>query len=102
MTRGSGGREVREEITRYGDRWSVTEWPSTDQFQENTRGENARSNRAPISHRVHGHRGFVLHAFKLGLRFPARALRTDLAYPEKEELLAGRIVHESGLRELVN
>jgi len=25
VTRGSGGREIREEITRYDDRWSVTE-----------------------------------------------------------------------------
>ena len=73
-TRGSGGRIIMEEIPRYGDRW-----PPTDQFQDEHPGENARSNRAPISHRVHGHRGFVLHAVKLGLRFPARALRMDLA-----------------------
>jgi len=78
-TRGSGGRVITEEIPRYGDRWSVTEWPPTDQFQDKHPGENARSNRAPISHRVHGHRGFVLHAVKLGLRLPARALRMDLA-----------------------
>ena len=34
VTRGSGGREIREEITRYGDWWSVTEWTPTDQFQD--------------------------------------------------------------------
>ena len=28
----SGGREVRGQITQNGDRWSVTEWPPTDQF----------------------------------------------------------------------
>ena len=74
VTRGSGGRVLMEEITRYGYRWSVTQWPPADQSKINTTGENARSNRAPISHR-----GFVLHAVKLGLRFPARALRKDLA-----------------------
>ena len=68
-----------EEIPRYGDRWSVTERPPTDQFQDKHPGENARSNRVPISHRMHDHRGFVLHTVKLGLRFPARALRMDLA-----------------------
>jgi len=85
VTRGSGGREIREEITRYGDRWSVIEWPPTDQFQDKPRGENARSNRAPISHR-----GFVLHAVKLGLRFPARALRMDLAWSYLRERRAPR------------
>jgi len=34
MTRGPGGREIREEITQNGDRWSVTEWPPTNQFQD--------------------------------------------------------------------
>ena len=90
VTRGSGGREIREEITRYGCRWSVTEWPPTDQFQDKHPGENARSNRAPISHRVHGHQGFVLHAVKLGLRFPARALRMDLAWSYLRERRAPR------------
>ena len=90
VTRGLGGREIREEITRFCDRWSVTEWPPTDQFQDKYPGENARSNRAPISHRVHGHRGFVLHAIKLGLRFPARALRMDLAWSYLRERRAPR------------
>ena len=75
----SGGREVRGQITQYGDRWSVTKWPPTDQFPDERLGAEREKQRAPISHRVHGHRGLVLHAVKLGLRFPARALRMDLA-----------------------
>ena len=35
----SGGREIREEITQNGDRWSVNEWPPADQFQDKHLGE---------------------------------------------------------------
>ena len=84
-TNRSGGREVRGQITQSGDRRSVTKWPPTDQFPDERLGQNARSNRALISHRVQCHRGLVLHAVKLGLRFPARALRTDLAWAHLRE-----------------
>jgi len=103
-TRGSGGREIREEITRYGDRWSVTEWPPIDQFQGKHPGENARSNRAPISHRVHCRRGSCYTQ----LNWDSDSQRERYAWTshdhtsEKEELLVGIVVHESGLRESVN
>ena len=30
----SGGREVGEQIIQNGDRWSVAKWPPTDQFSD--------------------------------------------------------------------
>ena len=61
-----------------------TECPPTDQFPDEHLGaerekqESTDQSSGYMVIGVHGHRGLVLHAVKLGLWFPARALRMDL------------------------
>ena len=43
VTRGPGDREIREEITQNGDRWSITKRPPTDQVAEKSGDRSPRT-----------------------------------------------------------
>ena len=81
-------RGQRGQGTDHPERWSVvsSQMAINKPVPRLTPGGRTReANRALISHRVPGHRGLVLHAVKLGLRFPARALHMDLAWAHLRE-----------------
>ena len=130
MTRGPGDREIKEAIAQSGDRWSVTKWPPTGQVAEKSRDKSPRTvigghtecppiDQFPDEHlgakrekqeKTDQSSGYMIIGVSCytQLNWDCGSQRERYAWiscdpiSEKEELLAGRVVHESGLRELVN
>ena len=130
MTRGPGGREIREAIVQSGDQWSVTKWPPTDQVAGKSRDKSPRTvigghiewpptDQFPDVHlgaerekqestdqssgyMVIGVSCYTQLSWDCGSQRERYTWTSYDHISEKEELFAGRVVHESGLRELVN